>query len=184
MSTAAPTLKLPKTYRRVLLTLHVITSVGWLGLSLANLSLAITVVNTSDPRIQHSVYRVLEIVGNTVILPVSLSAFVTGLLLSLGTQWGLIRHRWVLVKFGLTLLTVLLTWFSLVPGLREASAVIDGLSPDQLAPMDKSGLLSAACVSTTIYTFNVVVSYFKPWGRTRWGRQAVAKDRPRVAARV
>lgn len=185
MSNSAPTLKLSRPYRRVLLTLHVITSVGWLGLSLANISLAITVNTTSDPQIQHSIYRVLEIIGNTVILPVSITAFITGVLVSVGTQWGLLRHRWVLVKFGLTLLTVLLTFFSMVPGLREASAVVDATAPGELAQLDGSGLLYAAFVSTSIYTINVVLSVFKPWGRTRWGGQAgTRKNNPRVAARA
>lgn len=184
MSTAAPLAKLPKPYRRVLLTLHVISSVGWLGLSLANISLAVTVTTTSDPVIQHASFRVLELVGTTVILPISLTAFVTGVLASLGTQWGLLRYRWVLIKFALTLVAVLLTFLSLLPGLHAATALVDATAPDRLADVDSSGLLSAAFVSTSMYTFSVVLSIFKPWGRTRWGVKALAGDRPRAAARA
>lgn len=182
MSTSAPALKLSRTYRRFLLTLHVITSVGWLGLSLANIALAVTVNTTDDPRTQHAVYRTLEIVGTTVILPISVAALVTGVLLSIGTQWGLIRYRWVLVKLALTVLTVALTYVSLVPGLREASAIVDATEPGRLAPIDGSDLLAAAFVSTTIYTLNTVLSVFKPWGRTRWGRRAVTRDRAAAIA--
>lgn len=175
-------MRLSKTYRRVLLTVHVISSVGWLGLSIANIALALTIYTTTDPLLQHSVYRVLEVVGTTVILPISLTAFVTGVLASIGTQWGLIRHKWVLVKFALTLLTVLLTFFSLLPGLRAAAEVVAVTDPGELAPVDGSGLLSAAFVSTSIYTFNVVLSVFKPWGRTRWGKRAVESTRKRAMA--
>lgn len=174
-----------KPVRRSLLVLHVITSVGWLGISLANIPLALTAYNTSDPQLQHSVYRVLEVVGNVVILPISLSAFITGVLLSIGTQWGLLRHRWVLIKLLLTLGTVLMTYLSLVPGLRESSAIVADTAPGRLAAIDGSGLVSAAFVSTSIYTFNVVLSVLKPWGRTRWGKRAIAgKRRPAVAERT
>ncbi|ADD44141.1 hypothetical protein [Stackebrandtia nassauensis] len=182
--TTAPVRTLPKPLRRGLLTLHVITSVGWLGISLGNIALALTVYNTSDPALQHSIYRVLEIVGNIVILPISLTAFATGVVLSVGTHWGLLRHKWVLIKLVLTLGTVLMTYLSLVPGLRESAAIVDATAPDRLADIDGSGLLSAAFVSSSIYTFNVVLSTFKPWGRTRWGRRAAEQARTRVAARV
>ncbi|HZE39539.1 MAG TPA: hypothetical protein VE172_12085 [Stackebrandtia sp.] len=175
MSAKDSTFRLSKPVRKSLLAAHVITSVGWLGITLADLVLAITVNTTSQPATQHSIYWVLRIIGNVVLLPISLSALVTGVLVSLGTPWGLLRYRWVLVKFGLTVVTVLLTWFSLTPGLRESAAIVAHTPFDQMARVDGSDLMYAACVSTTVYTGNVLLSIFKPWGRTGWGRRVLAQ---------
>ena len=168
--------------RRSLLVLHVITSVGWLGVTLADLALAVTVATTTDPLLQHSVYRVLEVIGTVVLLPISASAFLTGVALSLGTPWGLVRHRWVLIKFVLTAVTVALTYLSLVPGLREAGDIVANTAPGELANVQESNLLVAACVSTSVYTFNVVLSVVKPFGRTRRGSRTPARRRAPVAA--
>jgi hypothetical protein len=34
----------------------------------------------------------------SVLVPLSLGSLLTGLVLSLGTTWGLLRHYWVLIK--------------------------------------------------------------------------------------
>ncbi len=49
-------------------------------------------------------------------VPVALLALVTGLVLALGTPWGLARHRWVWTKFWLTLITTGLSISSCAPG--------------------------------------------------------------------
>jgi hypothetical protein len=45
----------------------------------------------------------MGIFSDTLIIPINLAVLITGLVLSLGTQWGLLRYYWVLTKFLLTL---------------------------------------------------------------------------------
>ena len=65
-------LKMTPRLRKLLLTAHVTVSVGWL------------------------------LIGWFVIVPASLASLLTGLVQSLGTEWGLFRHYWVSAKFLLT----------------------------------------------------------------------------------
>ncbi len=161
---------MPPPARKTVLVLHVIAAVGWLGVTFANVALGATLLTTNDPQVQHAMFRALGVVADFVLIPIAWTAFLTGLLLALGTKWGLIRHKWVLTKFLLTTLVVLLTTFSLVPGLKSQRDAAEVAAADQLLVTDPNSMISAGVVSTTIYTICVLLSIVKPWGRTRWGR--------------
>jgi hypothetical protein len=167
--TGERTRKITPTTRKWLLLLHIVVSVGWLGLNVGNLTLAITGLTTDDPGTQHVAFQAMYLVGGMLLIPVSLLAFTSGVALSLLTQWGLFRHRWVIVKFTLTLIAVVLIPLSLLPGLRELSALVTATAPDQLADVSTAGpnILAAGLVSTAMYVTNAVLSVMKPWGRTR-----------------
>ncbi|MEU5696100.1 hypothetical protein [Actinosynnema sp. NPDC020468] len=142
------------TARKTLLLLHVITSVGWLGVTAGNLVLAVAAFR------EPVLYQAMRLLGDWVVLPLALGSLASGVAISLATKWGLVRHRWVLTKFALTVAAVLATFFLLRPGLRDAA--------DGVAGSAGRDVLVASCVSLTIYVTSTVLSVFKPWGRTRW----------------
>ena len=96
--------------RKAALTAHVTFSVGWLGAVVAYLAIAIACLVNRDAEMVHSGFSVMELLGWLVIVPLSLAALLSGLVQSLGTEWGLFRYYWVLVKFALTVgaVTILL----------------------------------------------------------------------------
>jgi uncharacterized membrane protein len=154
----------PRTRKAVLL-LHILSSLTWLGLDVGLLALSLTGYTSDDPATVRAVYLAMNVLGNTVLVPAALLALVTGVVLGLGTKWGLVRHRWVLVKLVITLITATLTIFLLRAGLQQAAAevrTVPGL-PGEAG----GGLLFAPIVSLTCYVFMTVISIFKPWGRTR-----------------
>ncbi|MGM1057752.1 hypothetical protein [Saccharothrix sp. Mg75] len=142
--------------RKAWLLLHVVSSVGWLGVTVGLLALALAAFDAPQ------LYRAMALLGDVVVLPLALTALATGLLLSFGTRWGLVRHRWVLVKFVLTAVAVTATTFGLRGTLHDAADGDPGTAG--------AGALSAACVSLVLYLVATALSVFKPWGRTRWGR--------------
>jgi uncharacterized membrane protein len=172
----------PRT-RKLVLVLHVVSAVGWLGMHIGNVTFAITGLVTADPGTQHTAFRAVDMLGGMLLIPISLIAFVTGLTLALGTRWGLVRHWWVLTKFVLTLIPVILIPLSLLPGYRALAALVNEAPPGQLVDVGTSGpsLVIAAIVSTTMYLTSATLSVFKPWGRTRWGGRRPAEP-ARVAA--
>jgi hypothetical protein len=163
------TRRLAPTARKWWLLLHVVTSVGWLGLNVGNLTLTIIGLTTDDPATQHTALGATYLVAGPLLIPVSLLAFVSGVVLGLYSKWGVFRYRWVLVKFILTTIALVLIPFSLLPGLREVSALVADAPPDQLANIGEHGvsMLSAGIVSTSMYVACTVLSVLKPWGRTR-----------------
>lgn len=159
--------RLTPTQRKWLLLLHIVVSVGWLGLNVGNLTLAVTGLTTDDPSTQHAAFQAMHLVGGTLLIPVSLLAFASGVALASLTQWGLFRHKWVIVKFTLTLIAVVLIPLSLLPGLAELSAQVAATPADRLADVSAAGpsMLAAGVVSTSMYLTNAVLSVLKPWGR-------------------
>lgn len=168
-TTARPTRRLTPTAHKMLVLLHIVVSVGWLGLNIGNLTLGITGLTTDDPTTQHAAFGAMYLVGGPLLIPVSLLALTSGVLLGITTKWGLLRYRWVLVKLTLTLVAVVLIPFSLLPGLRELSQLMADTPPDQLADTGRLAMdmLAAGIVSTSMYVTNAVLSVLKPWGRTR-----------------
>lgn len=163
------TRRLTPTPHKLLLLLHIVVSVGWLGLNVGNLTLAITGLTTDDPGTQHAAFGAMYLIGGPLLIPVSLLALVSGVLLGMNTKWGLVRYRWVLVKLTLTVIAVVLIPLSLLPGLRELSQLMADTPADQLADPGALALdmLAAGIVSTSMYLTNAVLSVLKPWGRTR-----------------
>jgi hypothetical protein len=90
---------LPTLWRKAALFAHVACSVGWMGAVVAYLALALGGLRSRDLEVARSAYLSMELVGWTVIVPFSLLTLLSGLLESLGTEWGLFRHYWVAVKF-------------------------------------------------------------------------------------
>jgi hypothetical protein len=164
-----PTRRLTPTTRKWLLLLHIVTSVGWLGLNVANLTLAVTGLMTGDPTTQHAALGAMYLVGGPLLIPVSLLAYGSGILLGIYSKWGVFRYRWVLVKFVLTTIAVLLIPLSLLPGLEELSTLVSATPAGQLVDVGDLGMsmLSAGLVSTSMYVACSVLSVLKPWGRTR-----------------
>ncbi|WP_207897365.1 hypothetical protein [Amycolatopsis pittospori] len=169
----------PKTltprWRKLVLVVHVVSSLGWLGITLVNAVLTATSVFTDDPRRQHAAILMMDQVGGYLLLPVSMTALVSGIVLSVGTKWGLIRYRWVAIKLVLTLIAAALTVFSLLPGIRELAALaestMDGVFVEAGQRVDG---FYPIIVSTTMYLTMTVLSVYKPGGKTPYGRRVTA----------
>ncbi|MFB7527059.1 DUF2269 domain-containing protein [Streptomyces sp. NPDC056178] len=148
---------LNRSARRGLLVAHVSISVSWLGLTVGLLALGIAAFLTDDPATAQATTRAMKVFGDWLLVPVALLSLSSGLMLALGTPWGLARHRWVWTKFWLTLITTALSIFSLRPGINEA-ALRGSLDID---------LVVAPSVATATYLFITAISVLKPWGPTR-----------------
>ncbi|RXS87686.1 DUF2269 domain-containing protein [Streptomyces sp. TM32] len=156
--------QLSRPARRAVLVLHVAVSVSWLGLTLGLLALGLTGYTTGSPAMATAAYRAMKVFGDWLVLPIALMSLLSGLVLSLGTPWGLARHRWVVIKFWLTLLTLLLSVFALRPGInRLAAAAAAG------TPAPDIHLVIAPAVATATYFFLTAISVLKPWGPTKRG---------------
>ncbi|MDX2784044.1 DUF2269 domain-containing protein, partial [Streptomyces caniscabiei] len=160
----------PRPARRALLVVHVTASAAWLGLTLGLLALGATAGITSSAAAVEASVRAMKLFADWLLIPVGLLTFTSGLVLSLGTPWGLARHRWVHTKFWLTLATLTATVLALRPGVNAAVAA-GGPLPDA------GDVLMGPVVSLSAYVFMTVISVLKPWGLTRRGRRLRAAAR-------
>lgn len=164
----------PRT-RRVWLTLHVGISAGWLGVSLTMTVLALTAQFANSHSVRHGAYELLHLIDWRAAIPSMFLTIITGLVVSLGTKWGLVRHWWVLTKFAISVT------IPLVAGTVE-SALADELMERTVDPAAKPGATGVGLVAclgafTVALWVATILSVVKPWDRTPWGRAADARER-------
>ncbi|MEW2087334.1 DUF2269 domain-containing protein [Streptomyces sp. NPDC005283] len=159
--------------RKLTLAIHVVTSVGWVGLSLAMAVLAVMGCTTDDAAIAKGVYYAMYVFDDTCVTVFSITAAITGILLSCGTKWGLLLHWWIVVKWVITLFMTIFAWFVIHPVVTTASrntAVAGNEPPDPGSSADF--LVWSVPGLFVLLTVAAVVSVYKPWGRTSRGRRA------------
>ena len=92
--------------RKFALAAHLTVSVGWVGAVLAFLALVFVARATQDGQTLRAAWTAMESIGRVVLVPLSVASLLTGLVMALGTKWGLLRHYWVLISLILTALAM------------------------------------------------------------------------------
>lgn len=151
--------RLSPTGRKALLTLHLVTSLGWLGADLVLLTLGIAGLRGADPEV---VYPTAGLLVTYLFAPLSVAVWLIGVVSALTTPWGLLRWRWVLVKFGITTVMLGLVLLLLAPRIRHLGEL--GAAASTHLRVD---LVVAPTISTTLLLIATVLSTYKPWGRLR-----------------
>jgi hypothetical protein len=126
-------------------------------------------------------YVATGLFGGIFLVPVSMGTLVTGVLLSFGTPWGLIRHYWVLVKFVLTVALVVSGILVLNQRLQEVAVRVSEVPLSTLTSADVGTLrfqiVAAVSVALLLLITATTLSVYKPWGRTWFGRRKVVARR-------
>jgi hypothetical protein len=155
-------------WRQATVWLHVLTSVSWMAQVMTLcLLLSVGLVADGAPTRDAAVAMALAVDGRLVGPMADASAF-TGIMLAAATPWGFFVHRWVLVKFLITLVQLHLGIFLLSPALHEAAT--RGPGPAQVGG---SALMAGAIA------FQGWLSVTKPWATVRRGRLSSRATAPR-----
>ncbi|WP_152858232.1 PDR/VanB family oxidoreductase [Streptomyces acidicola] len=161
--------------RKVWLTLHVGLSVGWLGLSLAMTTLSAVGLYSGSHAARHGAYEIFHIFDLTIVIPSMALSIVTGVAIALGTPWGLIKHRWVLAKFVISLAIPVMAGVMQSPWVAELAERTEDPA-GQPGDLGVALLASNALFVVLLWTATLL-SVVKPGGRTRWGRKDLAARR-------
>ena len=163
--------------RKLALTAHVASSVGWLGAVAAFLAVAAVGLTSRDAPTARGAYLVMEPAARFVLVPLAFASLLTGLVQSLGTAWGLFRHYWVLFKLlinvfaSVVLLAYMETFRSMADVAADPSADLGVVrSPSPALHAGAALLLLLAATALSVY---------KPRGTTPYGRR---KQRQRPTA--
>jgi hypothetical protein len=163
--------------RKLALTAHVTSSVGWLGAVASFLALAIAGLIGNDETTVRAVYVATKVTTWVVIVPLACASLLTGLIVSLGTPWGLFRHYWVFVKFMLTILATVLLLLHTQPIGRVATVAREGaVSGGEIRALQIQ-LVGDAGAALLALLVNVTLSIYKPQGLTAYGRRKLLEQR-------
>lgn len=161
--------------RKIGLLAHITFSVGWFGAVVPYLALAVAGLAGHDDQMARAAYLSMNLIGWFVIVPLSLAALLSGLVQSLGTQWGLFRHWWIVMKLVLTLLAVivLLLHMEAVGRMARMAAEASSFSADFRA--QQMALLIHPSGGLLVLLAAMTLSVFKPWGMTPYGRRRASQ---------
>jgi hypothetical protein len=159
--------------RKWTLATHLLSSVGWIGADLAFLILSVTGFTSGDPALAAACYRAIGTFAVWLLLPLGLLSLTTGLLLGIGSRYGLVRYWWVLLKLVINVVLLVLVVVALRPVVGDAAAASTRVDPTLgqrlgSAPRD---LLFPPVVSITTLSFATYLGVFKPWGRVPRARR-------------
>ena len=155
--------------RKLGLTAHISFSVGWFGAVVGFLILAISGLISQRPQMVTANYLTMELIGWFVIVPFCLGALLTGILQSLGTDWGLLKHYWIVVKLILTLVATFVLFLHMQP----ISYLADIASKKELSYLEfrsvRIQLIADACAALFVLLVATTISVYKPWGKIAYG---------------
>ena len=165
--------------RKLVLTGHIVLSVGWLGAVTGFRVLSIASLTSQKTEIVRGAYLSMNLIGWYAIVPLGFAALLTGLVQSLGTSWGLFRQYWTVIKFGLTVGAVFLLLVHQFGAIARLSQLALSLPPGVLPTFGslETRILVKAGLAVVVLLVTTVLSVYKPWGFTRYGLRIQQQER-------
>jgi hypothetical protein len=160
--------------RKLALTVHLTSSVGWIGAVVAYLALGVAAVTSSDVQTIRAVWTAMDLTGWWVIVPLAIAALLTGLVMSLGTRWGLFRHYWVLISLGLTLVCTVVLLVHM-PTVTTMAAFAQTADVDELRAL--GGDLVHPGIGLVLLLLITGLNVYKPAGLTPYGWRKQRQER-------
>ena len=144
---------------KLVLTGHILGSVGWFGIAVFVLFAFVVSEATGDRALATGMLRTIETIP-WLSIPVGVVAVATGVVLSLGTKWGLVRHWWVVAKILIAIVVIVTD--ALVIGAAAHDHLVHATSPGDL--------YGPTIAHTVVLGVATLLSVLKPRGRTPWSR--------------
>lgn len=166
-------LKLPSNSVKWLKAIHIYLGGIWGGGAASLFALHCLYFPDTGPEL-YARNLALIYVDTFIIIPSAIGVLLTGLLYAQFTKWGYLKYYWIIVKWLSTLAFVLVGFFWIVPWLnrlKETSMIFRDqitVDPSFSAPMYSH--IAMAATQALLVLFIVIVSVFKPWGRTDFNR--------------
>lgn len=158
--------------RKFALTVHVTAAIGWMGAVVAYLALVIAAMNRADAQTLRAAWVAMSLIGWIALVPLSIAALVTGLMMSLGTKWGLFQHYWVVISLALTIVAtaILLQHMRLVTFFARVATDMNGADDGRLRGALVGELLHAGLGLLVLLAIQIL-NVYKPRGLTPYGER-------------
>ena len=172
--------------RNLALAVHLTASVGWMGAVAAYVSLDVAAATSQDPQTLRASYIGMEAIAGPVIVPLAIGSVLTGIVVSVGSKWGLVRHWWVTISLALTIIaTVILLVETGTIAAYAAVAADPAASTFEVRSLGNTLVHSVggALVLLGVLLLNV----YKPRGMTPYGwrnqqRERGSRSRPQSSS--
>ena len=153
--------------RKSVLVIHIASAGAWLGIDVVMAVLVFTALVSDDDRTKALSFRALELVAVGPLLACGLVCLLSGVLLGLGSRYGLVRYWWVAVKLALNLVLSALVLVALAPEVAAHATQARRFDAGLPVPLEVGNLVFPPIVSPAALLVAMVLAVFKPWGRIR-----------------
>jgi uncharacterized membrane protein len=167
-----PAGRLAPPLRKLLVSVHILSSVALAGAVCVVLALGVEAQVTGDPDMPRMAFRFMDIVDHALFPPLAIVALASGIALSWRPPWRLVDHWWILVKFAL-LVAVIATGITLTD--RWVTGAMAAARDGESASADAWLVLGAAAGHLAMLAAATVISVYKPWGRTPAAQRAAQR---------
>ncbi|MBN2528419.1 MAG: hypothetical protein JXR76_18670 [Deltaproteobacteria bacterium] len=163
-------MKLSSRGQKWLKAFHVWVSCGWAAagfiLLLMNLGL-----RAKDGMELYGYNIAMKFIDDFIIIPCAMITLVTGIFYALLTKWGWFRHTWIIVKWIITVGSILFGTFFLGPWLNSLAPIslqagMDALTIPEYVEAKQLNLYFGI-VQVFLLTFAIFISIFKPWKKKK-----------------
>jgi hypothetical protein len=155
--------------RKGVLVVHIASAGAWLGIDVV-MAVIIFIALRRDDATRALCYQALELFAGWPLVVSGLVCLASGIVLGLGTPFGLVRYWWVVVKLAINVVFVALVPIALRPEVLEKAEqgrlFVAGLP----AALAVDNLIYPPIVSPAGLILATILAVFKPWGLIRKGR--------------
>lgn len=154
---------------KVLKTCHLLLVMIWVvGV------IAMAILFLQRPKSGDELYMTLKIIlfiDWVLVIPGALLTVVVGIIYGIFTNWGFFKHRWIIVKWIVSIVVILVGTFYYSPLLEESLEIADRTreaalhNPIVISNMTQTFI--CASIQGISITILVVISVFKPWKKKK-----------------
>jgi uncharacterized membrane protein len=146
---------------QVLLYIHIVSAVIWVGGAFAIQAFAILVSRSDDPMELPRLGRNLEIIGSRVFMPAAVVLFLAGVVMTI-QNWSF-GNTWIAVSIGLWILSALSGAIYLGPRAKRVAALFETEGPSSVAARELiERLFIVSRVEIVSFAIIIALMVFKP----------------------
>lgn len=126
-------MKIGKTGYAILKFCHILLASIWIG---AGVCLVFLIMFGFVPEAVNGVLAAIRIIDLFIIIPAVIGLLITGVLFSTLTNWGFIKHRWIIIKYVINLLPVIFGGVVMAPPLLGMIKIANQFGQESLVHPD------------------------------------------------
>ena len=153
--------------RRAVLIVHISSAGAWLGIDVVMAVFILTALFTGDAAIKALSFQALEVFAVWPLLVTGLICLGTGVILGLGSKWGVVRYWWVATKLGLNVILTGLVLVALRPQVAQSADQARQWLAGEPVTLGIGDLIYPPIVSPAALLIAMTLSVVKPWGLVR-----------------
>jgi hypothetical protein len=148
------------------LVVHIASAGAWIGIDVV-MGVVIFTALLADDATRALCYQALELFAGWPLVVTGLVCLASGIVLGLGTAYGLVRYWWVTVKLAINIVFVALVPVALRPEVLEMAEQGRRFAADLPATLAVGNLIYPPIVSPSGLLIAMILAVFKPWGLIR-----------------